>query len=136
MSLPIPDDSLSRSERLRRATVLTEMGELREAEADAAQVLEQFPDDLEALSLFAKLKHVRGELSLAVGCAAQIHARNPGPGEVARMHLETLLHLAQDPERGAGEFLAVGQFQLVQKPAAYLALESTFQHYVQRRPHD
>jgi hypothetical protein len=51
------------------------------------------------------------------------------------MHLESMLRMAQDPERGAGEFLAVGQ-RLVQKPAAYLALEEAFRLYVARRPHE
>ena len=127
---------LDPAQRLRRAVVLTELGMLREAELDVASVLERSPEDLDALSLYAKLKHMRGELSLAVACVAQIHARNPAPGEVARMHLETMLLLAQNPERGAGEFLAVGQFELVQKPTAYLALEAAFQHYVARRPQE
>jgi hypothetical protein len=51
------------------------------------------------------------------------------------MHLESMLHMAQDPERGAGEFVAVGQ-RLVQKPASYLALEEAFQLYVARRPNE
>src|SRR5438552_2301539 len=135
-SPPSPKRSLSHSERLQRATVLTELGEMCKAEADVAHVLEQTPDELEALSLFAKLKHMRGELSLAIACAAQIHARNPAPGDVARMHLESMLHLAHDPERGAGEFIAIGQYRLVQKPTAYLALEGAFQLYVNRRPHE
>src|SRR5262245_50724877 len=46
-----------------------------------------------------------------------------------------MLRMAQDPERGAGEFLAVGQ-RLVQKPAAYLALEEAFLLYVARRPNE
>jgi hypothetical protein len=128
-STPIPSPTLDREHRLQRAIVLTELGSLREAELEVAHVLEAFPEDLDALSLYAKLKHMRGELSLAVACVAQLRARNPAPGEVARMHLESMLLLAQDPARGAGEFLAVGQFQLVQKPTAYLALESAFQHY-------
>jgi tetratricopeptide (TPR) repeat protein len=52
------------------------------------------------------------------------------------MHLESMLHLAQDPTHGAGEFLAMGQFQLVQKPTAYLALEEAFRLYVARRPNE
>jgi tetratricopeptide (TPR) repeat protein len=128
--------SLDHAQRLQRAVVLTELGELSEAEADVAHVLEERPEDLEALSLYAKLKHMRGELSLAVACEAQLHAKRPVPGETARTHLESMLHLAQDPERGVGEFIAVGQFQLVQKPTAYLALEEAFRHYVGRHPNE
>jgi len=135
-STSTPSPTLDREHRLQRAVVLTELGALREAELEVARVLEALPEDLDALSLYAKLKHMRGELSLAVACVAQLRARNPAPGEVARMHLESMLLLAQDPARGAGEFLAVGQFQLVQKPTVYLALESAFQHYVARRPQE
>ena len=119
---------------LRCARVLVELGSLGAAESEVAEALDRDPSDLEALSLFAKIKHIRGELSMAVACEAQLHARRPGSGELARMHLESILHLAQDPERGAGEFLAVGQFQLVQKPTTYLALEEAFRLYLARRP--
>src|SRR5207249_12248014 len=116
--------------------VLVELGDPQRAELEIADVLERTPDHLDALSLLAKIKHIRGELSLAVACAAQVQARRPAPGELARMHLESMLRLAHDPERGAGEFLAIGQFQLVQKPAAYLALEQAFREYVARRPNE
>ena len=122
-------------ERLRYAKVLVELGELNQAELEVAEVLDESPEHLEALSLFAKLKHIRGQLSLAVACTAQIQSKRSG-GEHARMHLESMLHLAQDPSRGAGEFLALGQFQLVQKPTAYLALEEAFRQYVNRRPNE
>jgi len=122
-------------ERLRYAKVLIELGELNQAEFEVAEALDESPEHLEALSLFAKLKHIRGQLSLAVACAAQIQSKSSG-GERARMHLESMLHLAQDPTRGAGEFLALGQFQLVQKPTAYLALEEAFRQYVNRRPNE
>jgi hypothetical protein len=118
------------------ARVLVEMGALTRAEAEVAEVLDRDTDDLDALSLFAKIKHVKGELSMAVACEAQLLARRPGAGEHTRMHLESILHLAQDPERGAGEFLAVGQFHLVQKPTTYLALEEAFRLYLARRPAD
>ena len=52
------------------------------------------------------------------------------------MHLESMLHMAQDPVHGAGEFLAMGQFQLVKKPTAYLALEEAFRQFVNRRPNE
>ena len=123
-------------ERLRYAKVLVELGDLSRAELEVAEVLDVSPEHLEALSLFAKLKHMRRQLSLAVACSAQLQSRRPGSGQQARMHLESMLHLAQDPTHGAGEFLALGQFQLVQKPTAYLALEEAFRLYVARRPNE
>jgi tetratricopeptide (TPR) repeat protein len=128
--------SLERDERLRYAKILVEMGDLGLAELEVAEVLDESPEDLEALSLFAKLKHMRRQLSLAVACAAQLQSKRQFSGEQARMHLESMLHLAQDPTHGAGEFLALGQFQLVQKPTAYLALEEAFRLYVTRRPNE
>ena len=50
------------------------------------------------------------------------------------MQLATMLRLAQDPERGAGEFLALGQNQLWRKPASMLELERAFRLFVARRP--
>jgi tetratricopeptide (TPR) repeat protein len=123
-------------ERLRYAKVLVELGDLSLAEMEVAEVLDASPEHLDALSLFAKLKHMRRQLSLAVACGAQLQSRRPGSGHQARMHLESMLHLAQDPTHGAGEFLAMGQFQLVQKPTAYLALEEAFRLYVARRPNE
>src|SRR4051812_13362 len=107
----------SASERLLHAKVLVELGELTDAEAEIAEVLDALPDDLTALSLFAKVKHMRGELSRAVGCWAQIPARWPHTAW-ALMQLPAMLPLAQAPERGAEEFVAIGQFQLAGKPAA------------------
>src|SRR3989475_1749029 len=121
--------------RLEEARVLVELGELTQAEAEVAAILEESADDLDTLRLFSKIKHMRGQLSLALACYAQLQARGTAPGESARLHLESMLRMAQDPERGAGEFLAVGQ-RLVQKPAAYLALEEAFRMYVARRPHE
>src|SRR5206468_11475604 len=121
--------------RLEEARVLVELGELTQAEAEVAAILEESADDLDTLRLFSKIKHMRGQLSLALACYAQLQARGSAPGESARMHLESMLRMAQDPERGAGEFLAVGQ-RLVQKPTAYLALEEAFQLYVARHPHE
>src|SRR2546425_1602004 len=114
---------------------LVELGELTQAEAEVAAMLEESADDLDTLRLFSKIKHMRGQLSLALACYAQLQARGTAPGESARLHLESMLRMAQDPERGAGEFLAVGQ-RLVQKPTAYLALEEGFRLYVARRPHE
>ena len=130
------DDLAAADERIRYAKVLVEIGDLTLAEMEVAYVLEEAPEHLEALSLFAKLKHMRGQLSLAVACTAQIQSKQSTSAVQARMHLESMLHLAQDPTQGAGEFLAMGQFQLVQKPTAYLALEEAFRLYVARRPNE
>src|SRR5579883_1151290 len=119
--------------RLAHAKLLVELGDLPEAELLVAEVLDERPDDLTALSLFAKIKHARGELSQAIACWAQIHARSPH-NETALMHLGGILHLAQDPERNAGEFIALGQFQLARKPAAHLDLEESFRLFLARRP--
>ena len=129
------DATVQREQRLEEARVLVELGELTQAEAEVAAILEESADDLEALRLYSKIKHMRGQLSLALACYAQLQARSSGPGESARMHLEAMLRMAQDPERGAGEFLAVGQ-RLVQKPTAYLALDDAFRLYVARHPHE
>src|SRR5213594_1696768 len=127
--------TVQHEQRLEEARVLVELGELTQAEAEVAAILEESADDLEALRLYSKIKHMRGQLSLALACYAQLQARSSGPGESARMHLEAMLRMAQDPERGAGEFLAVGQ-RLVQKPTAYLALDDAFRLYVARHPHE
>src|SRR5262245_17400740 len=124
-----------REQRLEDARVVSELGELGEAEAELATVLEDSADDVEALRLYSKIKHMRGQLSLALACYAQLQARGSVPGEWARMHLESMLPMAQDAERGAGEFVAVGR-RLVQKHAAHMALEEAFRHLLQRRPHE
>lgn len=95
-------------------------------------MLDEHPDDLDAMSLFAKVKHMKGELSQAVACWAHIATRSPPP-EAAQQQLASILQLALDPQRGAGEFLALGQLQLVRKPAAYLELEQAFSAFVQRK---
>jgi len=121
------------ADRLQEARVLVALGELRDAEVLLADVLDEAPDDRSALSLFAKIKHMRGELSQAVACWAQLHARSPH-SELALMQLGAILHLAQNPERGAEEFLALGQFQLVRKPTAQVELEEAFGLFLARRP--
>src|SRR5437762_2282931 len=113
--------------------VLVELGELFDAELRLAEVLDTRPEDLDALDLFAKVKHMKGELSQAVACWAQIHAKGPQRGS-ALMHLGSMLQLARDPEKGAGEFLALGPFQLWKKPAAHLELEEAFRLFLARRP--
>lgn len=127
--------SLDNERRLQRGRVLVELGWIAEAEVEVAQVLDELPDSLDAMSLFAKIKHIKGELSQAIGCWAHIHARSPH-NENVRMQLGALLQLARDPERGAGEFLVLGQHQLARKPAAQLELEHALAHFHDRRPGD
>jgi Lon protease (S16) C-terminal proteolytic domain len=122
-------------QRLLLASVLTEIGDLAAAEAQVLRLLGEQPRDREALSLLAKIKHIRGELSAAFACWAQLNALAP-EGEGARMRLASMLRLAQDPERGAAEFLALGQNQLWRKPAALLELEGAFRLFVALRPDD
>jgi hypothetical protein len=119
--------------RLSRAKVLVELGWLAEAEADTMCVLDELPEDLTALSLFAKIKHVRGQLSQAIACWAHIHARSPH-NENVMMQLRAMLQLAQDPERGASEFLVLGGFELARKPAAQVELEHAFALHHERKP--
>ncbi len=120
-------------ERLQLASVLVHVGELGAGEARLLQLLTEQPQDREALSLLAKIKHIRGELSAAFACWAQIHTL-AAEGQGAHMRLASMLRLAQDPERGAGEFLALGQNQLWRKPAAVLELEGAFRLFVALRP--
>jgi tetratricopeptide (TPR) repeat protein len=120
-------------DRLAHATVLVEVGEFDDAEVEVAGLLEERPDELGALDLLGKIKHIRGQLSAAVACWAQVHARSPQSGAV-HLRLAALLALARDPERGAGEFLAVGRDQLWRKPAAHLELEEAFRLFAARRP--
>jgi tetratricopeptide (TPR) repeat protein len=119
-------------ERLELGTVLLELGERDAAEREAIEALEREPENPNALGLLAKIKHMRGELSQAVACWAQIHARAKDHSTAA-LHLQAILNLAKDPEAGAGEFLALG-FHLVRKPAAQLALEEAFRLFLARRP--
>src|SRR6185503_6530041 len=126
---------LAQEDRLRYAKVLVEIGHLRRAEHEVAEILDENPEQMEALSLFTKIKHMRGQLSLAVACSVQLQSRLASSGQ-ARMHLESMLRLAQDPAQGAGEFIALGQNQLVQKPTAYLELEEAFRLFVTRKPNE
>src|SRR5437868_1619262 len=71
---------------LLEARVLVELGELDQAELQVAAVLDDRPDDLTALNLFAKIKHIRGELTQAIACWAQIHSRSPH-NETAHLQL-------------------------------------------------
>jgi tetratricopeptide (TPR) repeat protein len=113
------------------AKVLVALDQLSEAERLITHTLEVEPQDLTALNLFAKIKHMRGELSQAVACWAQLHCRSPH-NELALLRLMSLLELARDPERHAGEFLALGGAQL----AGVLELEAAFRQLLARRPDD
>ncbi len=126
--MPTPCD-----EPIAYATVLVEVGELSDAEAEVRRVLQQRPTHPEALSLLAKIKHMRGELTAAFTCWAQAQSLSPEDG-VVQLRLNSLLQLAQDPERGAGEFLAVGRSHLWRKPAEVLELEAALRLFVARRP--
>lgn len=114
------------------AQLLVEVGELQDAEREIGEALDAQSDDLTALNLLAKIKHVRGELSQAVALWAQIHARSPH-NERALMYLGSILQLARDPERGAGEYLALGPAQFVHKPTAHLELEGVFRAFLSYR---
>ena len=122
-------------DRLVRAKVLLELGWLPEAELETMRVLDEISDDLTAMSLFAKIKHVRGQLSQAIGCWAHIHARSPH-NENARMQVRALFELARDPERAASEFLVLGGDHVARKPSVQLELEQAFSLFHERRPDD
>ena len=112
-------------DRLRYARVLVEMGDLDEAEREIAEALDDDPDDLTSLNLLSKIKHMKGELSQAIACWAQLHARSPH-NELAIMCLSALLQMAKDPARGAGEYMALGQLRSGRRPAVHVELESAF----------
>lgn len=123
----------SRDELLQSAQVLVELGEVVEAEGLVADLLHGRPDDLDALSLLAKIKHIRGELSQTIGCWAQVQALAPPPADSAALQLQAIFQLATDPERWASEFVALGQLQRVRRPAAYLAIEDAFADFAARK---
>jgi tetratricopeptide (TPR) repeat protein len=118
---------------LAHARVLAEVGDLYDAEAEVAEILDDHPEDKSALDLYAKVKHMRGGLSEAVACWARLRTRAAQSG-TAQTRLSAMLQLAQDPERGAGDFLAVGPLQLWRKPATLLEIEEAFRQFVARRP--
>ena len=119
--------------RLDLARVLVEIGELDDAETRVIQIVDSHPDDIEARSLFGKIKHMKGELTQAFACWARDYSQQPETG-VAQVHLNSMLQLAEDPERGAGEFLAVGRRHLWRKPSQMLELERAFQLFARREP--
>jgi hypothetical protein len=117
------------------ARVLLELGEADEAERRVAEVLRSAPGELDALALYAKVKHVRGELSQAIACWAELYARAPLAGTAA-LYLRSLLQLAMDPERGAGAFVAIGRGELGRAPLAHLELTEAFGLLVARHPRE
>jgi tetratricopeptide (TPR) repeat protein len=115
------------------ARILVDVDRLDEAERAVAALLDERPDDLDALSLYTKVLHMCGKISQALACWAQIHARSPH-NENALAYLAAILSFARDPERGAGEFFALGQIQLARKPRVQVDLEEAFVAFLQRRP--
>jgi hypothetical protein len=124
---------LGRDALLSTAQVLVELGEVVEAEGLVADLLHARPDDLDALSLLAKVKHIKGELSQTIACWAQVQALAPPPADAAALQLQSIFQLATDPERWASEFVALGQLQRVRRPAAYLAIEEAFADFSARK---
>ena len=130
---PVPDPSAGGDFRLSYAKILVELEEVEAAERLVGELLDERPEDLDVLSLYTKVLHIRGKLSQALACWTQIHTRSPH-NENARMYLSALLSFARDPERGAGDFVALGQLQLAKKPKAQVELEEAFVLFLQRRP--
>jgi tetratricopeptide (TPR) repeat protein len=120
-------------DQLRHASVLVELGELDDAEAEVERTLEEHPENLTALDLLAKIKHMRGELSEAIACWAQVHEKAPRE-QGALIHLSSLLQFARESERGPGTYVALGPFQFWRKPAALLELERAFRLFLEHRP--
>lgn len=114
------------------ARVLLEIGFVFDAEQEVERVLQLSPDSLDALGLFAKIKHVRGQLSQAITCWTQLYARSPTIGTVL-LQLRAILNLAMDPERSAVELLAVGRHPDNVPATTIMELEEAFSALVQRR---
>lgn len=112
-------------EALEHASVLIELGWYHDAEIQIVDALDEEADNLVALSMFAKVKHIRGELSQAIACWAQLYTQSP-QSRLASTHLAALLHLADDPERSAAEFIALSGSPAARRPAGPLALEEAF----------
>jgi tetratricopeptide (TPR) repeat protein len=113
------------------ARVLTELGELDQAEAEVLRLLAIDAGDLTALNLYAKIKHTRGELSEAIACWTRIHscARH---FERATPLFHALLGLVADPERGVATLAAAGAETGVDAPLMELA--PAFHFLLSRRP--
>jgi tetratricopeptide (TPR) repeat protein len=121
--------------RLRHARTLVEIGDLDDAEAEIQSLLEDVPEDLTALDLLAKIKHMRGELSDAIACWSRVRSHTL-QGEAGLLRLASLMQGARQHASGASDFVVVGPFQLWRKPAAHLELESVFRLFLDRRVHE
>ncbi len=122
-------------DRLRYGTVLVELGELYDAETEVEGFLEEQSEDLTAIDLFAKIKHMRGELSEAIAWWAQVHEKAPRE-QAALIRLNSLLQFARESGRDPGNFVALGPSQFWRKPVALLELERAFRLFVEQRPDD
>ncbi|HTS02879.1 MAG TPA: hypothetical protein VMN04_10165, partial [Thermoanaerobaculia bacterium] len=120
-------------DRLRHARILVEIGELYDAEAEVESILVEHPEDLTALDLLAKVKHMRGELSEAIACWTQVHEKAPRE-QAALIRLSSILQFARESERGPGNLVALGPLQFWRKPAALLELERAFRLFLEQRP--
>ena len=129
------EEAASPDDRIRYARILVEIGELYDAEIEVAHVLDERPEDLVALDLLAKIRHIRGQLSAAIACWAQVHAKSPS-NLTSNVRLNSMLQLARESERAPGQFLVLGPFQLWRKPAAHLELEEMFRLFLARRPEE
>jgi hypothetical protein len=107
------------------ARVLVALGQTAAAEDIVVTKLDEAPDELTLLSLLAKIKHLRGELGQAIALWAAIHSRSRH-ADVALAQLTALRRLAEDPERAAGEFIALADGSLVKKHVAQIELERAF----------
>lgn len=131
---PDPAAAEQPDDRLDHAALLVQIGELYDAEAEVTDLLAEKPDDVGALDLVAKIKHMRGELTEALATWAQVHARLPQQG-MAQARLGTILQLAKESAKGGtGEFVPLGANTLWRKPAVTLELEGVFRLFLARQP--
>lgn len=74
--------------------MLAAIGEVVHAELLIAEHLDAHPEDIDALGMFAALKHRRGELTLAVGCWQSLDHKKGGPRLDSRADLVRLRRAA------------------------------------------
>jgi tetratricopeptide (TPR) repeat protein len=121
--------------RLRHARTLVEIGDIDDAEAEIQSLLEEAPEDLTALDLLAKIKHIRGELTEAIACWSRVRSHTL-QSQAGSLRLASLMQVARQHGSGSGDFVVVGPFQLWRKPAAHLELEHVFRLFLDRRVHE
>jgi tetratricopeptide (TPR) repeat protein len=119
--------------QLREAGVLVELGFLRSAQEIAEALLKDAPDRPGALSLLAKIHHMRGELTQAIGCWSKLDALATPHKEVARLQLGGIFHLVKNPDEG-GDFALLQRYQLARKAPAYLEIEEAFRRFLAGKP--